>query len=63
MYDYTKYAFPSQTQDGLTKREYFAAKIMAAEMGRTYHDHDDHEMLAKRSLHAADALIEALKRS
>lgn len=53
-------AFPHPyTATGLTKREYFAAKFMAAELTRGYFEYN-HPELAKRAVAAADTLISHL---
>jgi hypothetical protein len=64
----SQYAFPCSlplehhdldTIYGLTKREYFAALIMAQNTGG-YYTHDL-PAAAKRAVDAADALLDALK--
>jgi hypothetical protein len=50
-------------QEGLTTREYFAAKAMqgiCVNAGRNSHDFHDTNKIAKTSVEIADALISAL---
>ena len=50
-------------QDGLTKREYFAAMAMQG-MASSWHNNDqDRQEVAKRSVKLADALITALNQT
>ncbi len=56
----TKDGFTDRSQEGLSKREYFAIKIMAATISRT--DYADYKAIAEESIKAVDALIEELNK-
>ncbi len=58
-------AFPSNHLQGMTLRDFFAAKVMQSLCGYTNYDERieewDFEHLAKNSYKAADAMIKARK--
>jgi hypothetical protein len=62
-YENTIHAFPTEIYDGMTLRDYFAAKAMQAYMGEPDMKWSDsvYENAAKAAYLAADAMMEARK--